>query len=264
MNEENQMLNYNIIKDLLEKCKAKFNKLGIILKLNYNNEAVGFETNVLEDSFLEPFVIGKNKQPFYLEINSKNDVEAWQDKVMENFAGLVQNIDSFINTNSLGADQSAKLKKYKSNTIRCQKVLQANRKRINNRVGECIDVTEIQKVVGEKYSEIIGQKFIGDCLYTLYDGLRNEPRNEIYLWLLEKMNDCIEDLGISTIRINIGEVHDYELPFDVNEASREMITHDVTKKDTVKEIRSLAYVFAEPDGNREVYKGDVIIWRYEP
>lgn len=259
-----EQVDMNGIEELIKEIKEKFQDWGIIPKLNYVVEEVTIITPG-EDvpDVNSPFIIAGGNSPFYFDINSKADAEDLYKLVTEGLEELMEKLDGFINSNALDEESSKKLKGYKTAIMRIEKVIRAKKKNLEKKLADCVEVKELRKEVRVYYMEYL-EKFIKDCLHPIYFELKHVPENKATcLWLIKEFNVFLESLGASTMNVCIGAVFDYDLPFEPVAITPELITHDENLKDCVKAVEKLAYVFAEPDGNRPICSGTVAIWRYE-
>ncbi|MBQ7197970.1 MAG: hypothetical protein IJS29_01780 [Selenomonadaceae bacterium] len=258
-------------KNLLDDVKIFFASKGIMLpkkssvKLNPQSQSANADPTL----WIKPFIIQPSEPAFYLDINSPDDLFAKNTELDEQLSTLQGELKIFLQNNS---DLEETLKD-KINTFATSHLTRAKiavnrnlRKKFNFDIKSCTSIEELRDVAGQRYSEFFTKDFLERIMIPLYESIKQTPDEPAYLWTLGKVNSFLEDLGIMTVNISIGDVYDENSPY-VPAAESNLEKYSTTnpnEKDTVREILRYAYAFQENKGaeNRIIMDGEVIVMTY--
>lgn len=258
--------------DLLSEIKNFLLSKGIMLRqkisADKNSEIQSSESN---NDRIKPFIIQTDTPAFYLEINSPDDISKINAQLKELLTNLQTDLKNFLNTNSdLDSVIDDKINTFAtSNLTAAQKALKFNvEKSITKEIKNCNTTDELREVARRHYGDFLKKEFLQRIMVPLYEGIKQTPNEQAYIWTLGKVNNFLSELGIMTAEIFVGDVwNENSLYIPDNSAdSKKFFTTNAQDKDTVREILQYAYVFNEDRGteNYPIMDGEVIVMCYKP
>lgn len=208
-----------------------------------------------------------------MKIYSPDDIATSNQKLEQDLSDLQNSLKKFLENNP-ELDESLRSK---INTFATTHLLQAKKAvkfRLKKLKGEaannCNTVDELRNLAGKYYADFVRQELLERIVYPLYDGLKQNPNEDAYLWVLNEVNRFLADLGVMTVNISVGEHWDENNPFyspaPEESASDEYATTNADEKDLIRDILRYAYVFQEDKDadNRQIAEGTIIVMVYRP
>ena len=268
-----ELIQYDLatMENLLERVKAFFLAKGIMLTKKFAGEQSEQAEEVDAAQRIKAFVIQAGAPAFYLDINSPDDIPTINAELENKLSDLQSKLKTFLQNNS---DMDANLAD-KINTFATSVLVQARKairfglkKALLTNSKNCNTVAELQTAAGRCYGDFLKKEIFERIMVPLYEGLKQTPKENAYLYVLGELNNFLADLGIMTVDISVGEIYDENLPYIPAEESNspQYITTNEAEKGIVREILRYAYVFQEEKGeeNCQIMEGEVIVMIYRP
>ena len=255
---------------LLTQIKNFFMSKGIVMTKKFGGAKSQQNQSSPADYalWIKPFIIQTNEPAFYLDIDSPDDVAATRADLEKRLTDLQGKIKTFLqNNNDLDENLLSKIQTLaNANLSRAIKATQFGLKnKLASDVKKCNSVNDLQDIASRRYREFFEKEFLERIIVPLYEGLRQNPKETAYLWILQEVNNFLADLGVMTVDISIGDFYDEKKPYEPSEESRSAITTDAADKDKIREVLRYAYAFQEDKGaeNSVIMLGKVIVAVYQ-
>ena len=255
--------------DLLADVKKFFLSKGIMLPKKFsaakNSEIQSSENG---GDWIKPFFIQTDTPAFYLDINSPDDIEETHSKIENGLANLKSKLKNFLDNNG----ELDGILRDKINTFATQNLTQAGnalkftvKKEIKKESESCNNIDKLREVARRIYGEFLKKEFLDRIIVSLYEGLKDTPNEDAYIYVLGEANNFLSELGVMTAAISVGDIWDEKTEYDISD-EKKYFTSNVQEKDTVREILRYAYVFQENKGsdNYSIMNGEVIVMIYKP
>lgn len=238
-------------------------KLGIIKNTNKEEQDTKSIPYDQEKNLMECFEIKKIKDPIYLNINNKDMFQSMIIQINEYKDDLLEELNHFMeaNENKIGDEVQQRLEMFFRLIEKFNKVLVARSKKIN--LDDFNTIGELQDQVYKFLEQMIKEYFIERIIDSIYAAInaQNISLNEIetYKLILKYCNKFLANLGIYTIKINEGDLNNFDLVLPTMDSS-ENITNEYKLKDCIKNVQRYPYFFED---ERIVVEGLASIWRFE-
>ena len=257
--------------NLLTEIKKFLLSKGIMLRQKFsavkNSEIQSSKSN---SDLIKPFIIQTDTPAFYLEINSPDDISKVNEQLENLLTNLQTDLKNFLDTNSdLDSVIADKINTFAtSNLTAAKKAFKFNlKKSLLAEIKNCNTIDELREVARRYYGNFLEKEFLQRIMVPLYEGIKQTPTKQAYIWTLGKVNDFLSELGVMTAEISVGDVwNENSLYIPANsEYSKKFSTTNAQEKDTVREILQYAYIFNENRGaeNYPIMDGEVIVMVYK-
>lgn len=258
---------------LLERVSDCFRSVGILIDRNF---ALGGAETISENKsdetqWIKFFVIQPTESAFYLKIDSPDDISVLNKDLERRLKTLQSELKKFLeNNNELAEDLKSKINTFATSAlVKAQQfVVRGGLKKLVDVAKNCNSVDEIRAEAGKRYADFIKKELLDRIVFPLYDGLRMNPKEEAYRYVLSKTNQFLGDLGVMTVNVSVGELFDDDSFYAPAEESNsdEYRTTNADEKDIIRAVVRYAYVFQEDKGanNRQISEGEVIVMSYQP
>lgn len=269
MKQELSLYNVADAENLLEQIKSFFMSKGIIakkfsFKSSETKQSADDDFKVIKQFFIHP-----DATAFYLKLNSPDDIDELNMSLEMQIKNLQDKLNNFLRNNSeLDGDLREKIETFaSSNLMKAKKAIKFGlTKSLKQDSKECNSISELHEASGRRYGEFFQKEILERIVYPIYDGLRQNPADDVYRWVLQEINVFLSELGIYTVNISVGDKYDENSPYVPAEESRseKYITTSLEQKDSIKKILRYAYAFNEGKvtDNRQIDEGEVIVMVY--
>lgn len=265
-----------LAEELLSQIKKFSRASGIILSPIFaaRDEAEKNSESAAEKSqWIKPFAIQTDEQAFYLKIDSPDDIASLNKDLEQTLSDLQDSLKKFLENNrELEENLRSKINTFATkHLVQAKKAVKFRLKKLKDEAANnCNTVDELRTLAGKHYADFVKQELLERIVYPLYDGLQQNPNEDAYLWVLDKVNRFLANLGVMTVNISVGEHWDENNPFyspaPEESASDEYATTNADEKDLIRDILRYAYIFQEDKGadNRQIAEGTIIVMVYRP
>ena len=258
------------VENLLSELQQFFRKLGIIMPRRIDKKE-NSEEDVQKSQWIKHFIIQTDETAFYLQIDSPDDIKELNHKLADSLQSLQRSLKDFQNKNeNLEESLRKKIKSFISILLNAINKLTrgALKTELKKASENCNAVDQLRKESGRLYAKFIEDDLLDNIMYPLYEGLRHDPNEEVYLFVVEKMNQFLANLGVMTSQVNEGDRWDDDLPYKISEETNaeQYKTTNEQEQYIIKAVLRYAYVFQENKGedNRQIDDGEVIVMVFEP
>lgn len=254
--DENKKYDCQETKILLGEVRDFFQKeLKIVVPEWISEQQEVFNTS--EDRVINVFYIDKNKEPLYSSCNGYDDLKKILDLFEQRLNNLLDNLDEILGRNNHLDDNSREsLKSYAGAVDKCIAVFGNQRKKRAAKFKEASTVEELRDELQQFFAEIISNYIIVVLFDALYERMKNQS-GQVYEMVTKEINNFLSENGVYTKKVCIGEVIDPEY-MEPTLDSKENITDDFKKFDTIDEIRRYPYMFSD---DKKIVDGCAKIWR---
>ena len=265
--------NMTEVQSLLERVMEYFISVGIRIEKNFDSGGAETtsENKADETQWIRFFVIQPTESAFYLQINSPDDISEINKDLERKLKNLQSELKRFLeNNNELAEDLKSKINTFATSAlVKAQQfVVRGGLKKLVDVAKNCNSVDEIRGEAGKRYADFIKKELLDRIVFPLYDGLRMNPKEEAYRYVLNKTNQFLADLGVMTVNVSVGDLFDDNSFYTPAEESNsdEYRTTNAEEKDIIRAVLRYAYVFQEDKGadNRQISEGEVIVMSYKP
>lgn len=257
--------------NLLSEVKQFLLSKGIMLTKKFSGDQSAKSETLDPALWIKPFVLQASAPAFYLYINSPDDIPAKNADLESRLNALQSELKNFLQNNS---DLNESLAD-KINTLASSVLTQTKRavkfglkKSLAQDIKNCNRVEELREAAKRRYGDFLKKNFLEEIMVPLYEGLKQSPHESAYLYVLDKVNNFLADLGVETVGISVGEKFDENLPYTpiAESDSPQYITANAEEKDIIREIFRYAYAFQEDKGaeNYSIMEGEVAVMVYRP
>lgn len=254
---------------LLQEVKNILNARGIMLVRRAakpeGHEETSMASSTPQVDWIRPFFLEKGEAAFYLKLNSAEDIAAINGDLEKRLTNLQEKLKQFLeNNDDLEEGLRSKINTFAaSNLGQAKKAIKFGlRKKLMGDAKECNSIEDLLELAGRQYAAFIRQELLERILVPLYEGLRNNPGEAAYLFVLGRVNELLAGLGIYTVPVNVSEVYDEKNPYIPSDESQEAEyqTENIDEKDRICAVLRYAYAFREDKGtdDRGIMEGSVI------
>lgn len=270
MEQELSFYNTSDAENLLEQVKRLFMSKGIILAKKFSFESPETAQSADDDSeVIKHFFIQPDATAFYLKLDSSDDIEKLNTSLETQIKNLQDKLNNFLRNNSeLDGSLREKVEIFaSSNLMKAKKAVKFGlTKSLKQDSKECNNISELYNAAGRRYGDFFQKEILERVMYPIYEGLSQNPADDVYRWVLQELNSFLSELGIYTVDISIGDKYDENSPYYPAEESKseKYTTTSLEQKDSIKKILRYAYAFNEGKGtdNRKIVDGEVIVMVY--
>ncbi len=258
------------VENLLSELQQFFRKLGIIMPRRVDTKENSAE-DVQKSQWIKHFIIPTDEKAFYLQIDSPDDIKELNHKLADSLQSLQKSLKDFQNKNE-NLEESLRKKIQSFISILSNAIKKLTRGALKTELKKasetCNAVKQLREESGRLYAKFIKDDLLDNIMYPSYEGLRHDPNEEVYLFVVETMNQFLANLGVMTIQVNEGDRLNDDLPYKISEETKaeQYKTTNEQEQDIIKAVLRYAYVFQENKGgdNRQIADGEVIVMVFEP
>ena len=257
------------LQKVAEEIKKKFLDWGILTSLVTDAESSNDNRSTVNSSkgWLQFFIVRNSAEAFYKSIGNLADVRLKVEEFELDLDSLHEKLARFAEQNeTLNEEMRKKVTRLNAGVSRAKKAMVVRGKSLMRECAEnCSTVEELQKVVTKMFAKLIEEKLLDGIMLPLYEGM-SVGFNNVYAFILQKLNEFLMKWGVITVEINVGDKMNDALYVIYQPTSDSQNNHTKDKKlqETVKEILHFAYIFnSRTEQPYIIWNGAVSIWRYD-
>ena len=246
--------------ELLTRVRALFRDKGILLPTRVQPKT-DKPKEKSDGAWIKAFIIPSKAQAFYLAIKSPNDLDTVLiANLDQKLSALKSDIDRFVDDNKLELDPNIRSKLETFATGHISKAKKFLNFGVKKNLRGCNTIEEMREAAGRGCVTLLKEHLLDRIMTPLYEGLHDDHEQAAYLYVLDKVNGFLSELGVCTVNVEVGEKISEDMPYDLMKSDR-YITDDPEQKDMVKEIVRYAYAFEENKGadNLQIMDGEVMV-----